>query len=89
MNDKGGVAVLDLANVFAPIFRFLKLELKGIYSSIILAGVYCRVRPIIGYTDITDTDTDNRYRYRYDFNNIGIGIGLKFKLLIGICICLI
>ena len=29
-----------------------------------------RVRPIIGYTDITDTDTDtdtdNRYRYRYD-----------------------
>ena len=28
----------------------------------------CRVRPIIGYTDITDTDTDtdNRYRYRYD-----------------------
>ena len=25
-----------------------------------------RVRPIIGYTNITDTDTDNRYRYRYD-----------------------
>ena len=38
-----------------------------------------RVRPIIGYTDITDTDsdTDNRYRYRYDFNYIGNGIGLK------------
>ena len=23
-----------------------------------------RVRPIIGYTDITNTDTDNRYRYQ-------------------------
>ena len=34
-----------------------KYDVKGI-----------RVRPIIGYTDITDTDTDNRYRYRYDFN---------------------
>ena len=41
-----------------------------------------RVRPIIGYTDITDTDTDtdNRYRYRYDFNYIGIGIGIGLKL---------
>ena len=50
-----------------------------------------RVRPIIGYTDITDTDTDNRYRYRFDFNyiGIGIGIGLKSELLIGICIGLI
>ena len=37
-----------------------------------------RVRPIIGYTDITDTD--NRYRYRYDFNYIGIGIGIGLKL---------
>ena len=54
-----------------------------------------RVRPIIGYTDITDTDTDtdNRYRYRYRFDfqyiGIGIGIGLKSELLIGICIGLI
>jgi hypothetical protein len=42
--------------------------------------VLSRVRPIIGYTDITDTDTDtdNRYRYRYRLtdNHIGIGIGL-------------
>ena len=29
-------------------------------------AVITRVRPIIGYNDITDTDTDNRYRYRYD-----------------------
>ena len=57
--------------------------------------VESRVRPIIGYTDITDTDTDTdnryRYRYRYDFNyiGIGIGIGLKLNFLIGIGICLI
>ena len=46
--------------------------------------VRCRVRPIIGYTDITDTDTDNRYRYRYAKYSIGIGMKLENHIGIGL-----
>ena len=58
-----------LHNPIWSILHKIQPNVNHIARDIFQCKGYCmkfRVRPIIGYTDITDTDTDNRYRYRYD-----------------------
>ena len=44
---------------------FDEKEVRNLFCGVNMFAHATKVRPIIGYTDITDTDTDNRYRYPY------------------------